>query len=84
MRIPTNCEIEIETSEIATAIKADDLGDLISKVSEKAENMGYTNRRNFALRACDGMSENGLRLLAEILAQAHAQSLREEQRAART
>jgi hypothetical protein len=77
MRIRVNTHVELESEEIAKAMEPEDLGSLFSDLANRlSKDTPFDKRRVIAGQIAFGMSEEGIRLLAEVLALAHVAAKR--------
>ncbi len=71
--IPVNTIVEIDVKDLTEALTPEEVGDLLCRVCEKMAIKGYTysQRRAVIGQIADGMHENALTLLGEVLALAY-------------
>lgn len=71
--IPITTTVDIEPEAISAALTPEELGGLFCDISEKIAAKSYTlsQRRVLIGQIADGMHENGITMMGEVLALAH-------------
>lgn len=79
MKVTINTDVDIDANDIAKVMSIGELASLITELANKIvtqkPEMSYATRRAIACDVADNLSENGVKLLAEILAAAYTSEL---------